>query len=113
MVMWSCLKKRADFVQVSHAGASIATKGVVLQYYKRSCDAPCARVGFTATKRLGNAVIRNRVKRRLRAAAQDVFSSMGDAGYDYVLIGRYTTASRPYHMLIKDIKYALHQVKKA
>ena len=54
------------------------------------------RVGFTVTKKVGNAVVRNRVKRRLRAVAAEVFPRLGRAGTDYVVIGRLATLTRPF-----------------
>jgi ribonuclease P protein component len=114
VVTWSTLKKRADFVAITTQGQSVVTKGVVLQYKQHDVDSDQdARVGFTATKRLGGAVVRNRVKRRLRAVAKDVLQTMGSNDFDYVLIGRYSTASRSYEQLTKDLKYAFHQVNEA
>ncbi len=61
-------------------------------------------IGFTATKKLGKAHIRNRVKRRLRAAARDVLPDLGKDGFNYVLIGRYNTEKVPFDLLKKDLK---------
>jgi len=66
------------------------------------------RVGFTATKKLGNAVIRNRARRRLRAAAAAALPLYGLAGNDYVLVARQETLSRPFQGLIGDLVSALH-----
>lgn len=68
------------------------------------------RVGYTASKRVGNAVKRNRAKRRLRAAAAEVLGRDGRKGTDYVLIARLTTPSRPYRELVGDLAGALRQV---
>lgn len=65
------------------------------------------RVGFTVTKKVGNAVVRNRVKRRLRAAADEVFPRAGRSGTDYVVIGRLGTLSRPYAALCGDLEQAI------
>ena len=66
----------------------------------------CA-VGFTATKKLGGAVDRNRSKRRLRAAAAAVLPLFGRAGNDYVLVSRQDTLTRPFEQLLDDLKSAL------
>jgi ribonuclease P protein component len=70
------------------------------------------RVGFTASRKVGNAVIRNRAKRRLRAAAAQVLPLQGSPGTDYVLIARATTAGRPYAALVADLAAALRRVER-
>ncbi len=72
------------------------------------------RVGFTCSKKVGNAVARNRAKRRLRAAAHEVLSKCGQKGWDYVLIGRAdVTAERPFEALKGDLVYALKKLHPA
>ena len=68
------------------------------------------RVGFTASRKVGNAVRRNRAKRRLRAAAADVLARDGRQGTDYVLIARAATGERPYPELVRDLETALRQI---
>lgn len=69
------------------------------------------RVGYTCSKKVGNAVLRNRAKRRLRAAAAEVLSSDGQDGWDYVLIGKAgATVERPFQALIGDLETALARV---
>lgn len=68
------------------------------------------RVGFTASRKVGNAVLRNRAKRRLRAAAATVLARDGRQGTDYVLIARAGTAERPYGELVHDLEAALRQI---
>jgi ribonuclease P protein component len=68
------------------------------------------RVGFTASRKVGNAVLRNRAKRRLRAAATAVLARNGRQGTDYVLIARAGTGGRPYAELVADLEAALRQV---
>ena len=68
---------------------------------------PRMRVGFTVTKKIGNAVVRNRCKRRLRALAREVLPSAGVAGADHVLIGRDETATRDFEAMRADLAAAL------
>ena len=69
------------------------------------------RVGFTCSKKVGNAVARNRAKRRLREVARAVLSIEGREGWDYVLIGRpEVTASLPFEQLLGDLSRALSRV---
>jgi len=71
------------------------------------------RVGFTASRKIGNAVARNRAKRRLRAAAAEVLAGRGVPGTDYVLIARSGTGARPYAQLVGDIEGALRQIARS
>jgi ribonuclease P protein component len=68
------------------------------------------RVGFTASRKVGNAVARNRAKRRLRNAAASILPDKGKPGTDYVLIARASTVDRPYGALIADLETALRRV---
>lgn len=99
------LKKRSEFLYVRD-GIYKARGGVVIQA-RANPHHNDLRVGFTATKRVGNAVIRNRAKRRLRAVARAVLPTHGMAGYDYVFIARDSTANRPYERLLDDGSKAL------
>jgi ribonuclease P protein component len=105
------LKKRADFLKAAR-GRKWAAPGLVLQSVRRGGDAP-PRVGFTVTKRIGNAPQRNRAKRRLREAARMVMPGRAQDGYDYVLIGRYSTLERDFGGLKDDLVLALRKVHKA
>lgn len=106
------LKKRADFLRVAAVRRKWATPGMVLQAARDpSCvDADLFRVGFTATKKTGNAVARNRIKRRLRACADEILRSHAEAGWDYVLIGRKGTPDRDFSDLKQDLIKALGKV---
>ncbi len=88
------------------------TSGFTLQARPRDEDEPDGlRVGFTCSKKVGNAVARNRAKRRLREVARAVLPSAGRNGWDYVLIGRpQATAALPFDQLLQDLARALDRV---
>jgi ribonuclease P protein component len=106
------LKTRAEFLHV-RGGVRHAAPSLVLQARERN-GAPeqpdVARFGFTATKALGNAVLRNKARRRLKEAARAVGPANALAGYDYVLIAREGTVQRRFTDLIKDLERALAKV---
>lgn len=104
------LKKRREFLAVASGGRKWVTPGLVLQAAPSS-DAGAGRVGFTASRKVGNAVARNRAKRRLREAARSVLAPHGAPGYDYVLIGRQATVSRAYTRLTQDLETALRKLE--
>jgi ribonuclease P protein component len=70
-------------------------------------NTPSIGAGFTATRKVGGAVVRNRCKRRLREAARLLLPDLGRAGFDYVFIARQGTAERPWQRLLDDVKSAL------
>lgn len=102
------LKKRADFLAAARA-KTCATQGVVVQARDRRDDRP-ARVGFTVTKKLGSAVVRNRIRRRLKEAARLCLSENARPGFDYVLVGRAAGLKRPFAGLQNDIATALKRL---
>lgn len=102
------LKRRQDFVAAARA-LYAAMPGMVVQMRARGDEAP-PRVGFTATKKIGNAVVRNRVKRRLRELARLQLASEARPGHDYVLIGRAPTFERTFPELEKDLSAALKRL---
>ncbi|MEM8554170.1 MAG: ribonuclease P protein component [Pseudomonadota bacterium] len=109
------LRKRTDFLRAARAGRA-HTPAFTLQARDRSDASPDGgvRVGFTCSKKVGNAVARNRAKRRLRAIAADVFPRLGKSGWDYVLIGRpNVTASHPFQQMAADLETALAKVHSA
>jgi ribonuclease P protein component len=103
------IKKREDFLRVQQTKNSIAASGLVLQVAPAVGEgSSLIRVGFTATSKIGNAVKRNRIKRKLRAVAREIMPKHASEGKDYVIIGRSRTIDRQYEALVKDLKYALH-----
>ena len=90
-------------------GRKAAVHGLVLQALPRTDDGP-ARIGFTVTKKVGNAVIRNRTRRRLKEAARLLLQDRAIAGVDLVLIGRDTTRGRNFAALVADFGRALTKV---
>lgn len=105
------LRKRADFQRAARA-RRVAMPGFILQMRERPAEkAPGMRVGYTCSKKVGNAVARNRAKRRLREAARLVLTRQGRDGMDYVLIGRRDhTATLPFDQLQADLETALHKL---
>ena len=100
------LKKRSEFLACAQA-PSCAKGAVVVQARPREDDSTLIRVGFTATKRIGGAVERNRAKRRMREAARAVLPDYAQPGCDYVLIARGGVLTRPWVRLLDDVKTAL------
>ena len=103
------LKKRADFLRAARGIRRV--EGAVTLETCATPDTQAApsklRIGFTASKKIGNAVARNRAKRRLRAAARELLPLLGRPGHDYVLVARGTTVARPFAALLSDITTAL------
>jgi ribonuclease P protein component len=113
---WASLQRRADFLRIAGTGLRRVTPGFILQ--AAPCRPPAApeqiqseqiQVGFTASRKVGNAVARNRAKRRLRALT-DRLISMADPAFDYVLIGRTETLTRDFADMEKDLRDALRRI---
>ena len=100
------LKRRAEFLRVAAKGRKAPMPGLVLQALARDDAAP-ARLGFTVTKKVGNAVVRNRTRRRLKEAARLLLAERPVTGVDLVLIGRDGTRKRDFRALQDDIVRAL------
>ncbi|WP_293900608.1 ribonuclease P protein component [Phenylobacterium sp.] len=100
------LTKRSEFLACAQA-PSCAKGAVVIQALIRNDAEARVRVGFTATKRIGGAVVRNRAKRRMREAARLILPDLGRPGTDYVFIARGGMTTRPWPRLLDDVKSAL------
>ena len=105
------LRVRSDYLAAAQA-KRVSTTGFVLQARKRvEASAPQPRYGITCSKKVGNAVARNRAKRRLRALANSVLPLLGRDGWDYVLIGRaQATVNQPFDMLLENLRFALKKL---
>jgi len=106
------LKTRTDFLRAA-AGRKASTPGLMLQ----TCPTPqpggglsAIRVGYTASRKVGNAVARNRAKRRLRALAREILVRDGRGGHDYVLVARSETILRPFAQLRSDLETAIAKI---
>jgi len=99
------LRKRADFLAVA-AAAKVPAAGFVLQGRRRGDDGP-ARVGFTVSRKVGTAVERNRVRRRLKEAVRRSASRYMRGGHDYVIVGRRTALTLDFARLTGDLEQSL------
>lgn len=108
------LTKRADFLRAASA-RRMGTGSFLLQARLRgeaeASGAATIRIGFTASKKIGNAVARNRAKRRMRAVVQSVLPMLGQAGWDYVLVAKpNATIARDFRDMLGDLTRALTQI---
>ena len=112
------LKRRSEFLRVAAARRKWAAPGLVLQAASPADvpppsgggSVPGLRVGFTCSRKVGNAVARNRARRRLKAVADQLLPALSVVDGDYVLIGRQETLQRPFALLLQDFATALKRV---
>ena len=107
------LKRRTDFRAITEAGVRAPAKAFVLQALRRQeteQEQGSVRVGFTVSRQVGNAVERNRVRRRLREMVRLKPKEAFTPGYDYVLVGRRTALTCPFGDMTKELDGALRRV---
>jgi ribonuclease P protein component len=118
------LKRRADFLRVAAVRRKWAAPGLILQVATQpqsaeesisteSIPTESIRVGFTASRKVGNAVKRNRARRRLKALVREMIASGASPGLDLVLIARPATVDRPFDELRRDLQHSLQRTKAA
>ncbi|MEQ1539429.1 MAG: ribonuclease P protein component, partial [Sphingorhabdus sp.] len=103
---YSVITKRSDFL-AANRGKRYATPGFVLLVFDRRDDDPTKRLGITITKKVGNAVIRNRMRRRFRELAMEMLGELGRSGADHILIGRDGGIERDFGALRAEMTKAL------
>lgn len=107
--MIETIKKRSDFLSVTARGKKVVTGTFILQMLPRDAAHPaggCTRFGFTVTRKMGNAVKRNRIKRRLRAALAQITPKHAGGPCDFVLISRPKTLTCPFDVILRDMDFA-------
>jgi ribonuclease P protein component len=107
------IKKRRDFLSAAAKGKKFVTGTFIVQMQGRDSAHPAskeARFGFTVTKKMGNAVARNRIKRRLRAAVAQAALTHTLEGHDYVVISRLKALDCPFSDLLRDMQFAFSRI---
>jgi ribonuclease P protein component len=107
----TAIRKRSDFL-AANRGTRIPTPGFVLLVRKRVDGDSAMRVGFTVTKKIGNAVVRNRMRRRFRELAREILPAKGVPGADHVMIGREGGIERDFGLLCDELGKALGKARR-
>ena len=117
------LKRRSDFLRIAASHCKLVTPGLILQAMIRKGDSSenssgasmeknmLIRIGYTASKKVGGAVERNRARRRLRAVVAKIIPDHAKPGYDFILIARKGTLTRPFSKLLEDLVKSLKQLE--
>jgi len=107
------MTRRPEFLRAAASRRKWVAPGLILQAYKRKAEEPpgeAVRLGLTASRKVGGAVVRNRARRRLREAARLVLPAAAAPGFDLVLIARSGTLTRPFSALLEDLRRGLARV---
>jgi ribonuclease P protein component len=108
------IKNRRDFLEAGARGKKCVTGTLILQGSPRSAahpaDKSAARIGYTVTKKMGNAVARNRIKRRLREAVRRIAPQAVESGHDYVLIARSKALTCDFSVILRDMEFAFSRI---
>jgi ribonuclease P protein component len=105
------ISKRADFL-AANEGLRTTTPGFILLVRDRKDSDPSMRVGFTVTKKIGGAVVRNRMKRRFRALVREIVPTKGMSGADHVMIGRAKGIERDFAQMRTELEVALDRLRR-
>ncbi len=101
------LTKRPDYLAVAKTRRKWVTPSFIIQAKPDCQDGQMVAIGFTASKKVGNAVKRNKARRRLKEAARSTITKHGQASWSYVFIARGAAISYPYEKILSDMKWAL------
>ena len=116
------LKRRSDFLRIAASHCKLVTPGLILQAMIRKGDSSenssgasmeknmLIRIGYTASKKVGGAVERNRARRRLRAVVAKIIPDHAKPGHDFILIARKGTLTRPFSKLLEDLVKSLKRL---
>lgn len=105
------IKERSSFVKLNGESKFIVSGFILQMGANPKLAENAARIGFTVTKKMGGAVVRNRIKRRLREASRKVMQIYAKPGYDYVLIARHKALACDFSELVREMEFAFSRIK--